>query len=1037
MKVILQEWLPRIQSLKLLLLAVLLFASNVEAQTQRPLSGVVTDNQGAPLPGASVKVKDSPEQTSTGSDGGFKIVVPANRHILIFSYIGMQTREVEVSANQKNLHVTLLPSAKDLNEVVVVGYGTMKKSDLTGAVSTLKGGELNKTPASSVDQLLQGKIPGVQVTTSGGQPGSGATIRIRGASSLYGSKDPLVVVDGYPWGDAGNLKQINPEDIESIEVLKDASSAAIYGSRGANGVIMVTTKKGRAGKPRITLSTLNTISTMAVKPDVWRDPVEEATFANEAAITGGAIATDIPYIGISRPFGTGNTMIYYPSIAELRGLDPNKPKWPTNTNWVDLVYRNPFSQSYTLSADGGSDKTTYAISGNYYKEEGLAIKNDYDKYTGRLNLDQKLTNAINVGTNVVLAYTTNKGFGLGAGRSTIFPAYDENGNYFRTSNTDYGNPLALANELLNTTHTVDFLGGFYANFKIAKWLQFRTTLNSKFGNSVQDQYDPIGSTQRAMDNKGSYGSINNGNYRDLLNENYFTIDKSFGTDHEINFVGGFSIEKTLNRFSTLTGQNFVNDALTNQNLSTAGTMLINNDLQRYDLQSWYGRANYTFKDRYLFTVTARADGSTKFGANNKWGYFPSGAFAWKANEEPFIKSLNVFSELKFRVSYGLTGNQAISPYASLDRFGSYKYYTGTGFETGFGPGLAGANDEQGNTIVGGLGNKSLKWETTKTLDLGFDLGVMNQRITLTADYYEKTTNDLLRLKTIAPSAGYDQQWVNDGKVSNKGVEVGLNADLLRHPDFTWNVGANFTLNRNKVLAMGENNQIFVGTLYESVRSKISTYTVGQPLFAFYGFKTDGIIQTSDIANGLPSGLSADEAQAGEIKYLDISGPDGTPDGVVDDYDKTIIGNPNPDYIYSFNTSLKYKNFDFSAQLYGVQGNDVWDFQKLTPSRELQRWTLDNPSNEYPRARSNPGYRASDFYITDGSFLRIQNVTLGYTLKPHLIKAISNLRVYLSANNLYTFTKFNVGYDPELGENGINGGAYPRPRAFSLGLNVGF
>ncbi|PUZ23773.1 TonB-linked outer membrane protein, SusC/RagA family [Chitinophaga costaii] len=998
---------------------------------QKKISGRVFDDQSKPLPGASVSIKDTKAGTATDADGRFTLNAPPEGKVLVVTYLGMLKKEI-VLDGQASYTVNLQASPNSLNNVVIVGYGAVKKSDVTGSVATLKGSELNKTTASSVDQLLQGKVAGVQVTTGGGQPGSGATIRIRGASSLNGSKDPLLVVDGYPWGDAGNLKQINPDDIESIEVLKDASSAAIYGSRGANGVIVVTTRKGRTGQSRISFSTLETISFRANKPDIWQDPVDDATYSNEAAITGGAIPADVPYIGIYRPVGDG--FVYFPSIAELRGLDPNKPKWPTNTDWVKLVYRNPLSQNYTLTADGGSEKTKYAISGNYYKEQGTVIKNNYEKYTSRLNLDQKLTKAITAGANVILAYTKNNGQQLGVSRSRIFPVYDSTGNYFRTSATDFGNPIALANQLLNTTKTVDILGNVYVNAKITDWLSFRTSLNSKFGNSVQDQYDPKNSTQRALDNKGSYGSIGNSNYSDLLTENYFTATKKFG-EHDITAVAGYSYQKTSNRFSTLVGQNFVNDVLQNENLSTAGTMLISNDLQRYGLSSWYGRGNYAFKDRYLITFTGRADGSTKFGSNNKWAFFPSGAIAWKMSEEDFIKDLGVFSELKLRGSYGLTGNQGISPYQTLDRYGSNKYYTGTTFQTGFGPGLAGDNDEQGRTIVEGLGNNSLKWETTRSLDVGVDVGFFDQRLTLTADYYIKRTNDLLRLKTIAPSAGFDRQWINDGEVENRGVELGINAEIINSKDLNWSVGGNFTLNRNKVLAMGESNQVFIGSLYESVRQQISTYTVGQPMFSFYGYKTAGIIQTLD--EGIAAGLTGVDAQPGEIKYLDISGPSGKPDGVVDSYDRTIIGNPNPDFFYSFNTNLKYKQFDLSLQLYGVKGDDLWDFQKMTPSRWMQRWTLDNPSKEYPRANATRGYRASDFYITDGSFLRIQNVTVGYNLKTSGTQAVQSLRIFLSGNNLYTFTKFNKGFDPEVGESGINSGAYPRPRSVSLGLNIIF
>jgi TonB-linked SusC/RagA family outer membrane protein len=994
----------------------------------RLISGAVKDIQQNPLPGVSVIIKGTVKGTATDADGKFSLQVESPDDVLVFSFVGFESQEVKIGS-QTSIDISLAEDINTLQEVVVVGYGEVKKSDLTGSVATLKGDNLNKTPTSSVDQLLQGKIAGVQVMTGGGQPGAGATIRIRGASSLNGSKDPLVVVDGYPWGDAGNLKQLNPDDIESIEVLKDASSAAIYGSRGANGVILITTRKGKSDHPHITFNTLHTVSALAVKPDVWRDPVEQATYDNEAAVTGGAAPADVPFIGVTR------SGVYWPSIAEIRGLDPNKPKWPYNTDWVDLVYRNPVSQSYTLTADGGSEKTRYAISGNYYKEDGLVINNGYDKYTGRLNLDQKLTKAISTGANVIVAYTQNHGQQLGPGRSPIWPVYDANGAYFKTNPRDFGNPIALANTLLNNTTTFDLLASVYVDAKITDWLQFRSMLNTKFGNSIQDLYDPINSTQRAVDNKGSYGSIVNGNFNDLLNENYFTAKKTFNDIHSVNLTAGFSIQKNINRFSTLTGQEFANDVLENQNINSAGTRVVSNDLQRFKLQSWYGRANYSLKDKYLFTVTARADGSTKFGADNKWAFFPSGAVAWKLHEEEFMKPISVLSEAKLRASYGLTGNQGIAPYQTQDRFGSYKYFTGSTFQTGFGPGLSSANDEQGRTIVTGLGNDVLKWETTKSFDAGFDVGFFDQRITLTADYYVKNTYDLLRLKTISPSAGFDRQWINDGEINNHGIELALGADVITRGDFTWNVGVNFTKNTNKVVSMGESNRVLIGSIYEAVRQQISTYTVSQPMGAFFGYKTDGIIQS--LEEGIEAGLTGKDAEPGEIKYLDISGPDGVPDGVVNELDRTIIGNPNPDFIYSMNTTMRYKQFDLSAQLYGVQGNDVFDFQKMTPSRQILRWTVDNPSNEYPRANNSRGYRSSDFYITDGSFLRVQNVTLGYNLPSGTIHVIQRLRVYFSLNNLYTFTKFNTGFDPEMGENGINGGAYPRPRAFSLGLNVGF
>lgn len=1002
--------------------------SNMLLAQQRTIKGNVVEEIAKPLPNVLISVKGENSRTSSDSDGNYTISINGTSNTLIFSLVGMQTIEMKVAAGQNIVNAVLEPAIKSLGEVVIVGYGSVKKSDLTGAVSTLKGSELNRTPSASVDQLLQGKIPGVQVISGSGKPGDGATIRIRGNSSLNGSNSPLMVVDGFPWGDAGNLKQINPDDIESIEVLKDASSAAIYGSRGANGVIIITTKKGKIGQNNISLSTLNTVSAMSAKPDLWRDAIDEATFNNEAALTGGTPANQLPYLGDIR----GG--VYFPSIAELRGLDPLKQRWPHNTDWVDLVYRNPFSQNYTLTADGGNEKTKYSISGNYYREEGLIIKNYYDRYATRLNLDQKLNNAINVGINVILTYTKNNGVQVNADRTRVFPVYDETGNYFRTSPTDFGHPLAVANGVLNVSKTIDVLGTVYANAKITNWLQFRTQLSSKYGNSVGDVYEPSIVTFRGFESQG-FGAINNFNTTELLTENYLTADKKFGINHSINFVAGYSFQKFNTRTSDLIGNGFVNDNILNENLNTAVKQIVLNGLSRSELASWFGRANYVFNNRYLFTVTARADGSSKFGSNNKWGYFPSAAVAWKASEEDFIKSLNLFSELKFRASYGLTGNQGISPYQTLDRFGTAKYFTANGFQTGFGPGLSGANNEQGLTIVGGLGNNNLKWETTTSLDLGINIGFMDQRFTLTFDYYNKNTKDLLRLRTIAPSSGYDEQWINDGAINNKGIEIGLNADIIRKSDLTWNLGVNFTRNRNKVISMGEKDRVEVGTLYELLRQRILTYTVGQPMFAYFGYKSSGIIQT--VEEGIASGLTGAAAQPGEIKYLDISGPKNIPDGVIDGNDRTIIGNPNPNFIYSFNTILKYKRFDLSAQLYGIYGNDVFDFRKLTPSRQIMRWTPDNPSNKYPRANNTRGFLASDYFITDGSFLRIQNVTIGYNFQPNIIKSIKSIRVFFSGNNLYTLTSFNPGFDAELGENGINEGAYPRPRAISLGLNVNF
>lgn len=984
-------------------------------QQQRQITGVVSDQQGTTLPGVTIAVKATGLQTSTDIKGRFKLTVPRGMVTLVFSFIGMQTRQIVVGEKQKDIEVSMQDASKDLNEVVVVGYGTTKKRDLTGSVSSIKGNQLIKTPSASVDQLLEGTVPGLQVITSSGQPGAGATIRIRGLGSRSDAS-PLVVVDGIPLGDAGNIKQINPDDIASIEVLKDASSAAIYGSRGANGVIMITTKKGKPGEAKINFSSLITVSTLANKLDVFHDPVEAATIANEAAINGGQLP-----LFIGQTYGG----TYYPSLTELRGLDTSKGKWPYNTDWANLVYRNPVSQDYTLSAEGGTEKTQYSISGNYNNEQGLSINNGYKKYTGRVNLVQQLKPSVKLGVNFISTWTQNYGQGLSADRSIVFPAYNPDGSYFHIGANDFGNPLQIANEVLNKSKTIDLLGTAYISWDIIKGLNIRSQLSDTYGNAVGDNYQPRDATNTGYLFQG-YGDINNYNGDHLINENYLTFDRKFGKDHHINVVGGYTYETNTVRTSDLQGEGFVNDILQNENLAGANTYVIGNGLTHTVLESIIGRANYIYKGRYLLTFTARDDGSSVFGTNNKWGFFPSGAAAWIVSEENFMKSIPQISELKIRASYGLTGNQGISPYQSLSLLGTYKYYTDGGFQTGYGPPFYNDGSNVNGKVFNGLANNSLKWETTRQLDIGFDLGLLNQRITVTADYYSKHTSDLLRQNQIALSSGYTVQEVNDGVIDNKGFELATNAQILQG-DFSWNLGANFSLNRNKVIDVGGGNAIEAAqSEIEAIRAPLNYYITGEPALVFLGYKFDGIVQKAGGTNP----VDGTAAMPGDIKYI-AGGPYPVGQG------EYIIGNPNPKFYYGFNTSLRYKRFDLYAQFYGVYGNDIFNFSKFTPSAQLQAWTPDNPTNLYPSVNSTRVYYASDWYVQSGSYLRIQNIDLGYTFKPGTIKGITNLRIYLSGANLYTFTKFNPSFDPEVGENGQFNGNYRRPRQFSFGANITF
>nr|WP_067058709.1 TonB-dependent receptor [Mucilaginibacter sp. L294] len=988
-------------------------AASVLAQ-QRQVTGVVTDAEGITLPGVTIAVKGTGTRTVSDVKGSYTINAPGGA-TLVFTFIGMQSREIAVGTQQSKLDVTLQNATRDLNDVVVVGYGVTKKRDVTGSVGSIKGSDLNRVPSGNVDQLLQGKIAGVQVMAPSGQPGAAATIRVRG----YGSRsdaNALVVIDGIPLGDAGDIKQVNPDDIESIEVLKDASSSAIYGSRGANGVILITTRKGKSGQSRITLNALTTVSTLGNKLDVFRDPVEFATINNESRINGGEAPQ---YVG--QKIGD----FYYPSVAELRGIDPSKPKWPYYTDWAKLVYRNPVSQSYTLTTDGGNDKTIYAISGNYYNEQGLAIKNGYEKYVGRVNLEQKLKSNVTAGINVISTWTKNYGQGLSVDRNIIFPALNNDGSYFHIGSNDYGNPLQIANEVLNQSKTIDLLSSAFVSWDIIKGLNLRSRISNAYGNSISDNYQPRDATGTGYQFQG-FGQLSNYSANHLIIENFLTYDRDFGKNHHINFVAGTSYENTNVRTSLIQGQGFVNDILKNENLAGATTYVVANNLTRTVLESYYGRFNYSLFNRYLFTFTARTDGSSKFGDNNKYAFFPTGAVAWKVNEEAFMKDIPQVSELKLRGSYGLVGNQGISPYQSLSLLGSYKYFTDGGFQTGYGPPFFNDGTNVNGKVFNGLGNKSLKWETTRQLDLGIDIGLFDQRFTISADYYYKHTTDLLRLNQIALSSGYSVIQINDGIIDNKGFELGVNAQILQG-ELSWNVGGNLSINRNKVLNIGGGNSIEDTGVIEAIRAPLNYFINGQPANVFVGYMFDGINQVDGNISPVDNAVQ----KAGDIKYL-AGGP--LPVGQNGEY---IIGNPNPKFTYSLNTSLKYHRFDFSAQVYGVQGNDIFNFSKFTPSAQLQRWTPDNPSNVYPSVNSTRVNYASTWYVQDGSFLRIQNVNLGYNFKPNALKGISNLRVYFSGNNLYTFTKFNPSYDPEVGENGQFGGNYRKPRAYSLGLNVTF
>jgi TonB-linked SusC/RagA family outer membrane protein len=1019
------------------IVALCMFFSNIPVSyAQSPdkitVAGCVKDAAGDFLIGATVQVKGISGGTITDIDGNYILKDVPRTATLVFSYVGMQNKEVPVNG-KSTINVTLLDDALQLEQVVVIGYGSVKKSDVTGSVTSVKTEALKEIPANSVEGLLQGRAAGLQVINSSQDPGAGATVRIRGGSSLRGSNAPLVVVDGFPLGDAGDLKQINPSDIVNMEILKDASASAIYGSRGANGVIMITTKRAKTGTTNITVRQQITLSQFDTKLDLWRDPVLMASLNNESRINGGL---DPLYVG-----KVSSTGVYYPSVEELQTT------WTTNTRWDDLVFRDtPVSNNTTATISSSNDRTVFNLSANFYTDNGMYIKDDYTKGGYNLSVDHNIYDNFKVRfSNILSRGVRNANGGLAYWRNPIYPVYDENGDYYLTNASDFSHPMAITDLQKNETKSLDVISSVALEWQLFPFLKLTSQLNYKFGKSVSDRYYPKKYTEAGEFSNGQ-AEIENWEGHNLVSETFANFQKKFDK-HDIGAMVGYSYEYYMSRSSGLTGKDFVNEALGNENMG-AGNPEKNEIWNGYSdnkLVSGMFRLNYVYDNKYLLTLTARADGSSKFGKNNKWAMFPSGAVSWKAHEESFIKNLNVFDELKFRFSYGISGNQGISPYQTLSRYGTDKYYNDGSWATTIGPGYVSGWTGPGwiYRVWSGIPNPDLKWETTAQADFGIDMAFLNRRLRVSFDYYDKQTSDLLRERNLALSSGYDKMWVNDGKIQNRGFELTVDADILQTKDWQLSGTLIYSRNRNKVKDLGNTLESglvtdpMTGMLFEYSGNSLEQYrdytnilAIGQPVNVFYGYKVDGIVQT--LNEGIDAGLSGDYANPGEFKYMNLNG-----DSEISEADKTIIGDPNPDFTASLALNLSWKKFDVSVFLNGVFGQDVLNTKAFgEPSNSPLRWTPDNPTNKYPSLRDGRQVKISDWWIEDGSFLRVQNLNIGYTFDLPKKSFLSKARIYMNASNLYTFTKFK-GYDPEVGLNGVYSGGYPRLRKWTFGLDLTF
>ncbi|MBP6609836.1 MAG: TonB-dependent receptor [Paludibacter sp.] len=972
-----------------------------ELTTPATVSGIVTDESNQTLPGVSVYLKGSSNGAVTDLDGKFTLKTGDTNSKIVFSYVGYKS--IELTASKNPMNVVLLTDTKLIDEVVVIGYGAVRKSDLTGAVSSLKTKDFNKGVVTSPTDLIQGRVSGVSITTNGGEPGAGVSVRVRGANSIRSGQEPLYVVDGIPLDvtdvqpsgasttgvgstSAKNpLNFLNPDDIESIDVLKDASATAIYGSRGANGVVIVTTKKGKEGKTQVSYSAYAGVSQVPGKYDVLT-----ASEYNAARVKLGLPADD-------------------------KG---------SSTDWQDQIFRSAFTQNHNFSFAGGSKSSTYRASFGYMDQEGIIKKTGMEKLSGRLNVSTKtLNDRLTIDASLTAARTNDQRAPLGESGGVegdlilsalklnpTYPVYSADGTFYQVSD-QVRNPLAMIELTDDNTQTDRLLGNITGTLNLFKGL------NYKFNLSVDDTKATRKVTQDALlsyaVDKGT-ATISNLELGSQMIENYITYNTEFANKHKFNFLLGHSYQKFRIFSYSLYETGFPTsdvDNIYDLDLGKATQAAVTSNITINELQSFFGRINYNLLEKYLFTVNFRADGSTKFGANHKYGYFPSAAFAWRMNEERFIQDLNVFSDLKLRLGAGITGNQEVLSKVSSPTLGS----------------ITGAVLDGGSTVISGYTltrtpNPDLKWEKTTQYNGGFDFGFFKGRLTGTLDLFYKTTTDVqmyLATKMPAPTA---YQYINNSDIDivNKGFELALNGVVIATKDWNWSVNGNFSKTNNKVENMTAISKIPTG--YPSgpgITGTASQYIINnEPLGTFWGKTFLGFDE-----NG-KSIFATDE------------------NGVVKE---GVIGHALPDFTYNFGTSVSWKQFDLAVNFNGVYGNDIYNNLANVVS---QMSKFGSGWNTTPEAIASGESTAnvldySSRYIEDGSYLRLSNATLGYSIKLPKQNYISRLRIYVSGTNLLTFTDYS-GYDPEVNATRVSNGipaigigwtSYPKARTFTFGLNV--
>lgn len=1042
------------------LLSVTLIAGNTEQQKQ--LKGVVKSTDNAPLPGVTVVVKGTTAGTITDGDGKFLLQgVPATAKTLLFSFVGMKSQEI-VIGDKTDFTIVLEDQTIGLDEVVAVGYGTQKKKDLTGSISRVNGDNIIQASVSSFDKMLQGKVAGVQITQTTGAPGGNVNVLVRGVSSITGGNQPLYVVDGFPIGAGGSgsdmmnfanstysssgmanntqnrinpLSSINPSDIESIEILKDASATAIYGSRGANGVVMITTKRGKAGKSFINVDASYGVQQIAHKLDMMNSQ-QFAEFVAE---------------------GRDNAWIY----AGGKATDPNEVRSATtrvkpefrnpssitqNTDWQDAIFRIAPVQNYQISAGGGNNLLKYHLSGGYLNQQGIIETSDYNQFNLRSNIDVQVSEKLKIGSSISGSYSfgtfPNTEGHLGSrgvlsaalASSPTIPIKNADGNYVSELLDPLGvpveNPLFILENFSDKRNVSNLFCNNFFEYEIIKGLKFKSSIGINFStneiklwkSSLLGSYG--GATSPATAGVTKAESLN------WLNENTLTYKHVFKEKHSLDAFVGFTVQK--DRYDRLSAgaTDFPTDYVTFLSAGTvnAGTHYIS----EWSMLSMISRVNYSYAGKYLFTATVRRDGSSRFGTNNKWGTFPSFSVGYNLSEEAFMKSVKFINNLKIRAGYGISGNNQIGNYTHIGLISSTNYVENNKIK----PGLVPSN----------LSNDQLTWEKSKQLNLGMDLGLFKDRISLTADVYKDKKTDLLLAVQLPAASGFYSSTQNIGEIENKGIEIGLNTVNVKSKDFEWSSNITFNSNKNKVLKLATEGSRISNSAYQITQ-------VGSPVSSYYLMNVIGIFQNADEVTKSP--IQHPKTQPGDLKFEDVN-----LDGKITASDKKVLGSPWPDFSWGFTNKISYKNFSLSVFVNGSHGgyNYFLAGETLMNSAGVQnqlamvdrRWKSEaNPGDgTIPRAIRSTyayGFSTTSRFLFDASYIRIKNINLSYTLPKNLVSMLSlnSMNVFFDVSNVHTFTDY-PGYDPEsttAGDNITNSGidflTYPLARTFTIGFKLSF